>query len=168
VLDRHHAGVNAFLYRDFQRHVSGDRELLPPRLVDNSKEHVSRREVVHLNQIHTAAFEELNCSFALIRVPDADPERPVPRRIVEDWSCRHDPGPERAARGGGISDIEDEVEVRPHVADAGHAVGDVQRQPSLFVRLDVRVHVPETRYEEFALTVYHLCIGGKSAILRDA
>jgi surfactin synthase thioesterase subunit len=49
VLNRHHAGVNAFLYRHFQWYVSGDWELLPPRLVDNPKEHVSRREVVHLN-----------------------------------------------------------------------------------------------------------------------
>ena len=145
MFDVDHAGVNALLYGDGQRHVSGNRELLPSRLLGNRKEHLTRREVVNLDQIDTAPLEELNRGPALIGVPDPKPERPVPGRVVEDRPRRHDARSERAPRGRGGFDVQDEVEVRPHVADPGHTVREKQRQPGLLVPLDVRMHVPETR-----------------------
>src|SRR4029453_16874561 len=126
VLDAHHSGVNALLDCHLQRHMSCDRELLLPCLVRDRKEHVSRRVVVDLDQIHTAALEELHRGSSLIRVPNAHPKRPVAGRVVEDRYCSDDLRAECAARRSRFPQIQNELQGGAHVADACDAIRDVE------------------------------------------
>src|SRR5207244_2202852 len=148
VLDTHHSRVDALLDCDLQRHMSCDRELLLPCLVHNRKERVSRREVVHLDQVNTPALEELNRSPALVRIPDTDPERPISWCIVENRSCSDDLRAECAARRGRFSQIQNQVHGGAHVADTCDAVRHVELERRLSSHLHVCMHVPEAGNNE--------------------
>ena len=73
-------------------------------------------------------------------------------------ACRNDFGPEQFASTYAITQREDEIEVRTHVACTNDAVGHKQVQRLESEHLIMRMHIPKARNQELAGTVYAYCV----------
>jgi len=116
----------------------------------------------------TPLLQEPHRRAPLVGRLHAHAERPIPGSVVEDRPGRKNPRTEDRTGRRGLAHAQDVVERRAHVTDAGHAVGDVERQPGLAARLGVRVHVPEAGNQECASRVDDLCECGGRAARRHA
>jgi hypothetical protein len=133
--------------------VAGKRQAGARRFVRDSKEHVARRVVVHLDQIDAALLEipDSFASFPSVRHRPA--ERPVRWRVVQDRPRGDDFRPAQLAAADAIAQRENKVEVRTHVARAGYSVGEIEIERLSPRRLVMRVHIPEAGNEKVARPV---------------
>ncbi len=168
MLNTGNAGIDRFLDRDLERHVAGERKVKTSCFLGDREERVTRREVVNLDKVDATVLQKSNGRACVLSGLHTHPERPSSRRIVENRTGSNDPRAEDASRGGRFPRCENPVQIRPHIADARDAIGDVKGKPSCFAALDVRVHIPETGDQELTLTIDNLHASRGSLISCDA
>ena len=81
-------------------------------------------------------------------------------RSVEHWPRSKNPRPNHPSGFNLVPPILHNVQVAAHVADAGHAVGDKERQRNILrvrepvAERQVHMHVPQARYQVPSLAIY--------------
>ncbi len=154
---------------DRVRHVADEGDAAPAALVRDREVGVPRDERLELDEIDAAALEHRDRPPPVLRRRHGDRRgelrlRPIQHRPRDDQP-RTDPRSPRRR----LSRLQDRLQIAPHVARAGDAIGEQEGQDHFpaaghpVAEERVHVHVPEARDQELARGVDRAGTGGRSS-----
>jgi hypothetical protein len=156
MLDALLAGADGLSHAYGKRRVAGERQSLFLRFVRDGQVSFAREQRIDLDEIHAALFERDDRLPSLPLIGHRHRIRPYRFRPVHNRPCRDDAGADHTAFLDPSAPQAQRFPGAAHVANSGDAVGDEQRQKILAG--DVRVHIPQTRNQEFARSLDHLSV----------
>ena len=127
------AGVRCFCRRDRVGYVAGEGQPDLLRFVGDGEVGLAWEERVDLDEVGALVLEVADGAACLLLVRDPHGARPHGLGPVEERAAGDDPRAHERAGGDPLAPRLEELEVAAHVADAGHAVGDEERQEELLL-----------------------------------
>ena len=144
--------------------MADERDVLLAGFVGDGEDGVARNQRLEFDEVDAAALQVVDRAAAIVRSRDRDRTGKTRLRAIEHGAGDDHARADQGAGGDFFAPLLKHFQVAAHIAHAGYAVGDEQRQRDVFAARKpvaedgVDVHVPEAGDEELAGAV-HMCPG---------
>ena len=136
------------------------------RLVRDGEVGLARNARLDLDEVHSPALEHVDRFAPVLRRSDGDDGFVSGLGAVEHRSGDHHARAQQAVRGNLAASLENGVQFAAHIANAGYAIGEEERENEIgsvggsVIEVHVGMHIPQARDQVFALGIDNLsCVG---------
>ena len=164
MLDAAHAGIACLDGADFERQMAGKWNVLLFAFISKSEKSIARRHGNNFDEIGATFLEVVDSGAGCGGIGDGILLGSLPPARSKERAGGNDMRPQESAGFDVALPGEESVEIATHVAHAGNAVREQQREKDLFapgrIGVDARemdMHIPETGKQEFSGAVDGAC-----------